>query len=238
MLLLPEVDHNTLYLKTTKWRVRTQQMLFAKGICNTKKIYHFTQNTVIYPCIHRSSCKIYDPFMDYLKENSLLLPFDALPFSFTDLMKTSAWQYSACQIRQWTAQCSLSSAKKKKKKPKRILEIHILYLALNLIIRRMMVAEWFYKSLNFDAPSWKMNLYYYWNPWAACIKQGKKLLKRKVDTKICGFSTYSNVWFNMQKSLPVGVQKESWIEKKETGSLKGLTINSKSPQRTRLEDDM
>lgn len=128
--------------------------------------------------LYRYDKGIYDPFPEHLKETLGTLyffPFDALSSFFTELMKTSAWQYSACQIRQWRAQSPLSSAKKWK--PKSMSEIHTLYLALSLIIRRMMDAEWFYKSLNFDAPSCKMNLYYYWNPWAACIKQGEKLLK-------------------------------------------------------------
>lgn len=73
LLLLPELGHNAAYPKTTKCGVRTQQM-FAKGIFNTKKSYHFTKNTIIYSHIHRSSCKIHDPFPEYLKESILLFP--------------------------------------------------------------------------------------------------------------------------------------------------------------------
>lgn len=190
LLLLPELGHNAAYPKTTKCGVRTQQM-FAKGIFNTKKSYHFTKNTIIYSRIHRSSCKIYDPFPEYLKESVLLFPLWCSSLFLHRLNEDIC--LTIFSLSNYTTNSPIFLVIcKKKKETQNMSEIHTLYLALSLIIRRMMDAEWFYKSLNFDAPSWKMNLYYHWNPRAACIKQREKLLTRKVDGKICGFFTYSN----------------------------------------------
>lgn len=122
------------------------------------KNYLFAQNTISYSCTHRSSCKTYDVSPEYQKESSILLLFDALPSSYTDLMKTSAWQYSACQIRKETTQSSLSSAIRGNQKRCQKYVHFILPSAHSLlIIRRMMDAKWFHSSLNFDTPSWKMN---------------------------------------------------------------------------------
>lgn len=162
---------------------------FPKVFLILKKSYHFTKNTIIYSCIHRSSCKISDPF---LKESILLFPLWCSSLFLHRLNEDICLTIFSLSNYTMNSPIFLVICKKKKRKPKRMSEIHTLYLALSLIIRRMMDAEWFYKSLNFDAPSWKMNLYYRWNPRAACIKQREKLLKRKVDGKICDFFTYSN----------------------------------------------